>query len=139
MAQVVFEVAHHPVDGQPLIGLGQLGGRGSQGGLAVVERDVAAEPPGCRQGIQHYPGLLRSARAQLHNGIGPRPLGDHVDLALEDLPLPPGGVVVGQAGDLVEQLAAPVVVEPLGGQLLGLRGEPLGHIGPKCLVYPGAI
>ena len=126
--QVVLEIADHPVDGQALVSLGQLGSRGPQRGLAAVERHITAEPPGGGQGVEHDPGLLRGSRPQLHHGVGPRTLGNHIHFPLEDFPLPPSGVVVGQAGDLVEELAAPVVVEPLGGQLLGLGGEPLGHI-----------
>ena len=40
-------------------------------------------------------------------------------------------VVLGQCGDLLEQLAAPRVVEPLRRQLLGLRRQPEQHVGAQ--------
>ena len=46
--------------------------------------------------------------------------GDLLGVGLEDRPLGTGRVVLRQPGDLVEQLAAPVVVEPD-------RREPLGR------------
>jgi hypothetical protein len=41
----------------------------------------------------------------------------------EDDALAPGEVVLGQAGDLLEERRAALVVEPLGGKLLGCRGQ----------------
>ena len=46
----------------------------------------------------------------------------------EQRALGPGQVVLGEAGDLVEELAAPVVVEPHGGQPLLLGAEPDAHV-----------
>ena len=50
---------------------------------------------------------------------------------VEDLPLAAGRVVLGQPGDLVEQLAAAVVVEPLRRQPLRLGGEAPAHVGAE--------
>ena len=54
---------------------------------------------------------------------GARATGDGAGLALEDLRLLAGGVVLGQPGDVVEELRAALVVEPLRRQVLRRGGE----------------
>ena len=123
VAEVVEEVAHHGVDGQARVLGGQGGGRLPQHGVADVQGDVGAEQAGAGHGVQQQPGLVAGARPQLDQGVGAG-RGDHVhSVGLEDGALGPGRVVLGQTGDLVEEPAAPVVVEVDRRELLGLGGQ----------------
>ena len=92
--------------------------------LADVEGD---EPLERRRGRPWRPAAAGSSRrcpsparrassAMVRRAISSRALG-------EDRVLGPGRVVLGQAGDLVEELAAPLVVEPDGRQRLRHRGS----------------
>ena len=54
--------------------------------------------------------------------------GDVPGMGVEDRPLRPGRVVLGEPGDLVEQPAAPVVVEVDRGDALGPGGEAVADV-----------
>ena len=62
--------------------------------------------------------------------------GDLAGARGQDLALGPGRVVLRQAGDLVEQLAAALVVEVLGRQGLRGRGQAGAHIGAQRRQVP---
>ncbi len=55
------------------------------------------------------------------------------DAIAQDLRLGPGRVVLGQPGDLVEQVAADRVVEPLGRQRLRSLRQPVEHVAAQRL------
>ncbi len=81
--------------------------------------------------------MVGRARAQLDERVGPAAGGDRGRLPPQDLGLPPGRVVLRQPGDLVEELRAAVVVEPLRRQQLGHGGEAGADVGPQRLVEVG--
>ena len=85
--------------------------------------------PASRERVEQQPRLLRRARAELDERVGLGALGDVARVLDEDRALGAGGVVLGEPGDLVEQLAAAVVVEPLRRQRLRRGGEPGAHVG----------
>ena len=61
-------------------------------------------------------GLVRGARAELDQRRRAGEAGDVTGVGGQDRPLGPGRVVLVEAGDLVEEVAAPLVVEPDRGQ-----------------------
>ena len=64
---------------------------------------------------------------------------DHAGaLRAQDLELRAGLVVLGQLGDGLEELAAPVVVEVLREQPLRARGEPAADVVAEAGEHPGA-
>ena len=84
---------------------------------------------GVAHGVEQHAGLLARARAQFDQGVGRRRRPPCPRRGPPGSTLRPGRVVLGQAGDLVEQPAAPVVVEVDGRQLLRGRGETGAHVG----------
>ena len=67
--------------------------------------------------------------AQLHQRVGLGQLGDVARVGEQDAAFGAGRVVLGEAGDLVEQLAPAVVVEPLRRQRLRHRAEAFADVG----------
>src|SRR5262249_55575344 len=71
------------------------------------------------------PGLVGRTRTQLDQRAGPGGGGDLLRHRGQDGPLDARRVVLIQLGDLLEQLTAVLVIQPLGGQRLG-RGQQAG-------------
>jgi hypothetical protein len=94
-------------------------GRLDQRGLTDVHRDEAAQRSGRAQRVQQQPGLVGSTRAELNERAGVGGGGDLVRHRGQDGPLGARRVVLIQLGDLLEQLTAVLVIQPLGGQRLG--------------------
>ena len=84
--------------------------------VAHVERDVLLESSGLAESVEKDPGLLAGSRAELDQHLRARTFSDLTRERLEQAALGSGQVVLGEPGDLVEQCAAPVVVEPDGRQ-----------------------
>src|SRR5262249_11592000 len=96
--------------------------------LAHVERHEASKRSRGAQRVEQDPRLLRCSRAELDERLGlcdARDLRRPVD---QDPPLAPSRVVLVEPGDLIEQLRAPIVVEPLRRYVLGARGEPRADV-----------
>ena len=70
-----------------------------------------------RERVEQQPRLLGGAGAELDQRPRARQLGDLGRALLEDLALAAREVVLGQPGDLVEELAPALVVEPLRREL----------------------
>ena len=71
--------------------------------------------------------------------VGPGGLGDRRGLGVQDRALGFGRVVLGQSGDRIEELAAAVVVEPLGREFLGRRDQtPRDVVAQRTLDVVGA-
>ena len=88
----------------------------------VQRHERGAACRGRRERVEQQPGLLRRARAQLDERLGPgRARRSRRRVRCQQGPLGAGRVVLGQPGDLLEQLAAAGVVEPLRRQLLRAR------------------
>ena len=98
-----------------------------------VERDEPAQRSAVAQRVEQHASLLRSAAAELDQRVGARRGGDLRRPRAQDLRLGAGRVVLGQPGDLVEQVAAHRVVEPLGRQRLRRLGQPVAHIAAQRL------
>ena len=80
--------------------------------------------PASRIALEQVAGLGGRAGAELNQGPRGAGRGDDLGGALgEDRALGPGRVVLGQLGDLLEELRAALVVEVLRRQLLRLGGE----------------
>ena len=117
--EVTFEVADDRVHFDAVV-LGGDRGRGrAQCRLAHVERHETCEQVGVGERVEQQAGLLRRARAELDERVGLGARHDVGGVRDEDAALGARGVVLGKARDLVEQLAATVVVEVLRRQ--GLR------------------
>ena len=127
--QVALEVAHQPVDRDPVLGGDRRGGVAGDA-LRDVHRRVGLEAPGVAHRIEQHPGLERRARAELDQGR--RAAGPGADLARvesQDLPLGPGRVVLRHLGDPLEELRAALVVEVAGRELLERLREAGPHVG----------
>ena len=128
--EVLLEVAHHAVHREARIHLHELLRAALHHELGHVHRQVAVERARTRHRKQKRARLRRHSRAQLEQL---RRAGDLDDLRrppVEDRALAARGVVLGQRGDLVEELGAAVVVEVLGGQHLEAAArEPRAHVG----------
>ncbi len=114
--EVALEVADDCVDLDAVVLGGDRLGRGAQRHFAHVEGHEAREQVGVGERVEQEPGLLRCPRTELDERVG---LGVRHDVGCvrdEDAALRTGGVVLGEARDLVEQLAAAVVVEVLRRQ-----------------------
>ena len=98
-------------------------GRLAQRRLAHVERNEARERARRPQRVEQQARLLRGARTELDERVGLGDLRDLVGSLGEDRALGARRVVLGEPGDLVEELRAAVVVEPLRRQLLRVRRE----------------
>ena len=133
LTQVPLEVADDPVHVEARVAARDRVRGVAEEALAHVEGHEAGEPVRVGEGVEQGEGLLRRARTELHQRVGVRALDDGGRPLREDLPLAARRVVLGQPGDLVEQLAAAVVVEPLRRQPLLLGGEAPAHIGAERL------
>ena len=87
--------------------------------LADVHRDEAGQRALGGHRVEQQPGLVGCAGAELHQGLRPGSGGDLPCGGAQDGPLGPGRVVLVEVGDLLEQFAAPLVVEPLRRERLG--------------------
>ena len=111
--EVALEVADHGVHRRARIGGRDRLAGGAQRGGAAVERNEASQLAGIAQRVEQQARLGRRARAELDERVGAAGGRDLARPLLEDLALAAGGVVLRQAGDLVEELRAALVVEPL--------------------------
>ena len=139
LSEVVLEVAGHGVDGGAGVLGGDRGGGVAQRGFRHVERDEGAKPPHAAQSVEQDPGLLGCSRTELDERVGTARRDDRGGVRGEDGALRPGRVVLGQAGDPVEQLRSAVVVEPLGREILRHGGEPPARVGPERDAEVGGI
>ena len=121
---VLLEVADDACHGEPGIFGGEQRAGLRQRRLIDVEADVPAQRSGGAQRVEQQPGLLRRAGAELDERLGLGQLGDLRRLCGEDRAFGAGGVVLGEPGDLVEELAAALVVKPLGRQGFRLAVSP---------------
>ena len=103
-------------------------GRGPEGLLGHVDRDEPGEVSSGRECVEEDAGLVAGAAAQLDQRRGAGGGDDVVGVPAQDRALPLGGVVLREPGDLVEQLRADVVVEPLRRQAARLGAEPSSHV-----------
>ena len=128
---MVLEVADDRVDGDTRVDLGDPLRAAAERLLAHVEGDELAEAVGRDEGVEQEARLLGRAGAELDERLGAAERGDLVGVRLEDRALRPCEVVLGQARDLVEELGAALVVEPLRRQLLRRGGETAARVGAK--------
>ncbi len=119
--QVLLVVGDDGPDGQVRMVGGDPGGGLFEELAAHVDRYVGAE--GAGEGVEQEAGLPRSG-AEFEEGLGAGGGGDVGCVHDEDLPFAAGRVVLLQFGDLLEERAAALVIEPLGRQGLGRAGEP---------------
>ena len=108
----LVEVADHGVDLEAGVVVGQPHGGRAQELVAHVEGHVAAQRAVRDHGVEQDPGLVARPGPELDQRVGQRDFGDLGGESIEQLALGPGGVVLGQPGDLVEEPAALLVVEP---------------------------
>ena len=113
---MLFEVSADRVDLDAGIFLSDGGTCRLEHGCIDVERDEPAQRSAVSEGVQQGPGLLRRAAAEFDERVGTGCCGDLRGAGSQDLGLGARRVVLGQPGNLVEQVAADGVVEPLGRQ-----------------------
>ena len=128
LTEVLLEVSDHRLDLQGGEPLGHRRARVLQHSRIDVERHEAPERARLRQRSDQQLRLLRGAAAELDEGLGTAGARDVDDVPVEDRALGPGGVVLLEPGDLVEELAAPGVVEVLRRQRLRIGGESGSHV-----------
>ena len=126
LVEVPVEVAHDGADGHARVLLGRGPSAASHRVVSLTSRGTKpVQSPGVPHGVEQDPGLVTRARAELDEGVR---LG-----ALRRCPRrgssrsarsAPGRVVLGEPGDLVEEPAAPVVVEPHRREALGRAVRP---------------
>ena len=124
LAEVPLEVADHPVDRQRVVVVDELLGGLANDGLGHVERDVAAQGARLLHRVEEDPRLDRRTRSELDELAGAGERDDLVGAFAQDLELGAGRVVLGELGDLLEQLRAAGIVEVLGRQFLERAREP---------------
>ena len=133
---------------------GEVGGHRLHGRTRVVRRDRArrvghdllADVEGNeqqrtavpRQRVEQQAGLGRHPRTEFEQGSRAGELGDVTAAVREDLGLAGRRVVLGQPGDLVEQLAAALVVEPARRQPRRLPPQPGSRVGGDAAVETDA-
>ena len=117
--EVELEVADEAADRDVVVLVGDPLRRLAGDLLGDVDRDIGLEAAGVAHRVEQDPGLGRRARAELDQRA--RLAGGGEDLGgalLEDLALAAGRVVLGQLGDLLEELRAALVVEVARRELL---------------------
>ncbi len=112
LGEVAVEVADDGVDVEAVVVVGQPGRGGPEELVAHVERQVAPQRSVDGHGVEQQAGLVAGPGPQLDQGVGQGQPGDGRGVGLEQRPLGPGRVVLGQPGDVLEQPAAGFVVEP---------------------------
>ena len=111
-------------DAEVRIGEEQRAAARLDGGLGDVDRHVLELPLAGQQRLDHQPRLLAVAAPQLQQPDRPAQGGDDLaGVGAQDLGLRPRRVVLRQGGDRLEQARAQLVVEVLGIEELGGRGE----------------
>lgn len=128
LAEMFLEITTYRVDLDARVFTADGLARGLQHPGIDVERDEPAQLTAVAHGIEQHPRLLRRAAAQLHERVCAGGRGDLGGTVPQDLGLGAGRVVLGQPRDLVEQVAAHRVVEPLGRQLFRRLGQTVAHI-----------
>ena len=113
----------------------QSGGGAAEELVADVEGHVPRQRAGLLERGQQHPGLLAGPGAELDERVGLGQLGDRRGVRLEQGALGPGRVVLGELGDLLEEAAAPLVVEPHRGDGLLLALQPLQRVGQHLAAH----
>ncbi len=113
------EVADNRLDHQIRVALVEHVGGVQQRRLADVERHEPFDLAVGDEGVEQAASLVAGAGSQLDHGGRAGHLGDHRRARCQDLAFGLGRVVLVEAGDLVEQLAASIVVEPSGRERAG--------------------
>ncbi len=112
--EVTLEIADDRVHPHRRIFLPDRGRGVGEHGLVHIERDEPAQVAAALEGVEQQAGLGGGSGAEFDEGVRSRHHGDLVDVAGQNRPFGPGGVVLGQPGDGVEEHAPVGVVEPLG-------------------------
>ena len=120
----VQEVAHGRGDLEVGVGRRERVRRADERRLGDVDGDVVTQRSRVREGVEEDPGLRARSGPELDERRCLGRHGDRLGVLDQERPLGAGGVVLLEPRDLVEQLAADVVVEPDRGQRLGGREEP---------------
>ena len=126
--EMAVEVADDRVH-RDLVGRHDLGRRVPQRLFAHVEGHEPLQRSRAGHRVEQQPGLVRRARTELDQHVGPGELHDLGRVRAQDRALGSGRVVLGQSGDLVEQFAAAFVVEPHGRQRLRRGRQPRLRVG----------
>jgi hypothetical protein len=131
--QVAIEVADDAVQLELRILLRELLDARAQNGLAHVEGDEGREGAEVYERVEQEPRLVGGSRAELDQRLGTRRFCDCRRVLFENRTLATREVVLGKASDLVEELGAAVVVEPLRRNRLRHRGQPATNVGAQRL------
>ena len=128
MGEVLLEIAHEGAHLEVRV-VGHEPGRGRlDGQLVDIDGDIANRPREPVPGIEEPARLRRRSRAQLHDVSRGEVAHEAGRELLEQRRLGARQVVLGQPGDVLEELGADGVVEIFRGEALGARGEPVTHV-----------
>jgi hypothetical protein len=106
------EVADHGVHVEIAALLDEPLGGSAQRRLVDVQRHVASQGALGAHGIEQHTRLVGDSRPELDQCVCGGGGGDLGGVCGKETPLGPRQVVLGQSGDLVEEVAAALVVEP---------------------------
>ena len=126
---MVLEVADDSVHFDAVVLAGDRDGRAPECLLAHVEGNEATQRSRVRERVEQQACLLRRARTELDERVGTGTGRDLAGAFREDAPLRSCRVVLGQPRDLVEELAAALVVEPFGRERLRCGRQAGAHVG----------
>ena len=128
LAQMLLEIATYGGDLDARVLIGDRCARSLEHRGVDVERDEPAQRAALTHRVEQPSGLLRGPTAQFHERVRFRRGSDLPCPRGEDLRLGARRVVLRQPGDLIEQITADRVVEPLGRQRFRRSGKPVAHI-----------
>ena len=125
--ELVGEIGPQCADRQLRVLGDQAGAGGPQCVLADIQRDIGTAGPVLGEHrVEEQGRFLRGSGAEFDQCVGARRADDLRGVPGQDRPLGAGRVVLRQPGDVLEQLAAQLVVEPLGRQPFS-RGSQAGQ------------
>ncbi len=130
---MLAEIADDQMDREGRVLLRKSRRRVTEEFVTYVEGYVRAQGAEVAERVEEDPGLFAGPRSELHQGVRFGELRDPWRVRFQQVPLGARRVVLGQAGDVLEELAPAFVVEPDGWDRFGVSLKAGNGVGSACV------